>query len=120
MAICGDGGFLMNAQELETAVRIGLDFVVLILCDRSYGMIKWKQEELGFPVWGLDFDNPDFVKFAEAHGAHGHRVNEVSELRPLLERCTQAKGVHVIDVPVDYSDTVCALAAARLSQRPES
>ena len=69
LAVCGDGGFMMNSQELETAVRLGLNLVVLILEDRAYGMIRWKQAVDKFPDWGLTFGNPDFVKYAEAYGA---------------------------------------------------
>ena len=74
MAICGDGGFMMNSQELETAVRLKMNIVVLILRDDSYGMIHWKQASMGFEDWGLSYGNPDFVKYAESYGAHGHRV----------------------------------------------
>lgn len=104
MAICGDGGFMMNSQELETAVRLRMQLVVLILRDNAYGMIKWKQEQMGFDDYGLDFGNPDFVKYAESYGAQGHRVESADQLVPLLERCHNAEGVHVIDLPVDYSD----------------
>ena len=104
MAICGDGGFMMNSQELETAVRLKLDLVVLILRDDAYGMIKWKQAGLGFPEWGLDFGNPDFVRYAESYGAHGCRVESADHLLPLMEECHSTPGVHVIDCPVDYSD----------------
>lgn len=104
VAICGDGGFMMNSQELETAVRLGMNLVVVILRDNGYGMIKWKQENMGFGNFGLDFGNPDFVKYAEAYGAAGHRVQAADELRPMLAACLAAQGVHVIDVPVDYSE----------------
>jgi len=103
MAICGDGGFMMNSQELETAVRLNMQIVVLILRDDAYGMIKWKQANMGFANYGLDYGNPDFVKYAEAYGANGYRVNAVDELLPLLEKCHATPGVHVIEVPVDYS-----------------
>ncbi|MEX1222897.1 MAG: acetolactate synthase large subunit [Idiomarina sp.] len=103
MAICGDGGFMMNSQELETAVRLGLDLVVVILNDSGYGMIKWKQQDMKFQDFGLDFANPDFVKYAEAYGAKGYRVESTAALAPLLRDCLAQKGVHVIDVPVDYS-----------------
>src|ERR1700722_5392803 len=73
MAICGDGGFMMNSQEMETAVRLGINLVVLILEDKAYGMIRWKQAVDDFPDFGLTFGNPDFVKYAEAYGAHGAR-----------------------------------------------
>ncbi len=104
MAICGDGGFMINSQELETAVRLKMNLVVLILRDNAYGMIKWKQIYMGFKDYGLDFGNPDFVKYAESYGACGHRVEKTEELLPLLEKCYNIPGVHVIDVPVDYSD----------------
>jgi acetolactate synthase-1/2/3 large subunit len=104
IAICGDGGFMMNSQEMETAVRLKLDLVVLILNDNAYGMIKWKQANMGFANWGLDYGNPCFVKYAEAYGAKGHRITAASELAPLLEKCHAAGGVHLIDVPVDYSE----------------
>ncbi|MDG2393578.1 MAG: acetolactate synthase large subunit, partial [Thalassotalea sp.] len=75
LSICGDGGFMMNSQEIETAIRMGLNLVVMILNDSSYGMIRWKQEQAGFADWGLEFNNPDFVKYAEAYGATGHRID---------------------------------------------
>ena len=104
MAICGDGGFLMNSAEMETAVRLKLNLIILILRDNAYGMIKWKQSNMGFPNWGLDFGNPDFVKYAESYGAHGHRVASAEGLAPLLERCYQAGGVHLVEAPMDYSE----------------
>ena len=104
VAICGDGGFMMNSQELETAVRLGLDLVVVILNDSAYGMIKWKQANMGFDNYGLDFGNPCFVKYAESYGASGHRLEATDDFAPLLRKCQEEGGVHVIDVPVDYSD----------------
>ncbi|MEM9753294.1 MAG: acetolactate synthase large subunit [Planctomycetota bacterium] len=104
MAVCGDGGFMMNSQELETAVRMGMQLVVLILRDDAYGMIQWKQAGMGFDNFGLDYGNPDFVKYAESYGAIGHRVESAEQLKPMLERCHNEPGVHVIDLPVDYSD----------------
>lgn len=104
MAICGDGGFMMNSQELETAVRLNLNLVIMIINDNAYGMIKWKQDQDGFTDFGLDYQNPDFVKYAEAYGATGYRVNEASELQPILEKALAADGVHLIEVPVDYSE----------------
>ena len=103
VSINGDGGFMMNSQELETAVRMNLDLVVIILNDSAYGMIKWKQEGEGFENFGLDFNNPDFVKYAESFGAIGHRPNSHDELETILDTALNSKGVHVIDVPVDYS-----------------
>jgi len=106
MAICGDGGFMMNSQELETAVRLKLDLVVLILNDSAYGMIKWKQQHLGFKDFGLDFKNPCFVTYAKSYGANGHRLESTGNLLPLLNECLDSGGVHLIDVPVDYSENV--------------
>ncbi|MEB6592736.1 thiamine pyrophosphate-dependent enzyme, partial [Pseudomonas asiatica] len=74
ISVCGDGGFMMNSQELETAVRLGMHITVVILRDDGYGMIRWKQANMGFTDFGLDYGNPDFVKYAEAYGAKGHRV----------------------------------------------
>jgi acetolactate synthase-1/2/3 large subunit len=103
MAICGDGGFLMNAQELETAVRLKMDLVILILHDDAYGMIRWKQADMGFKDFALQFGNPDFVAFAEAHNAHGHRPASADEFVPTLEKAFKAGGVHIIDLAIDYS-----------------
>jgi acetolactate synthase-1/2/3 large subunit len=104
MAICGDGGFMMNSQEMETAVRLKMNLVILVLRDDAYGMIKWKQLNYGFQNFGLDYGNPDFVKYAESYGANGHRVESADGLLPLLEHCHSTPGVHLIDCPVDYSD----------------
>ena len=104
MAICGDGGFMMNSQEMETAVRLGLNLTVLILNDSSYGMIRWKQANMGFEDFGLTYGNPDFVKYAEAYGAHGHRVESAAHLKELIAHCRDTPGVHLIDCPVDYSE----------------
>lgn len=103
IAICGDGGFMMNSQELETAVRLKLDIVVIILNDSAYGMIKWKQEGMGFHNYGLDFQNPDFVKYADAYGAKGYRIKSCEDFTKTLDKCLNEKGVHLMDVPVDYS-----------------
>ncbi len=104
MAICGDGGFMMNSQELETAVRNGLNLVVTVLNDSSYGMIRWKQADAGFGDWGLEFNNPDFVQYANSYGATGHRVEKAEDLIPTFEAAFKAGGVHLVDVPVDYSE----------------
>jgi acetolactate synthase-1/2/3 large subunit len=104
MAICGDGGFMMNSQELETAIRLGLNLVVLILEDGAYGMIRWKQAVDKFADFGMTFGNPDFVKYAEAYGAHGTQVAAIGELVPSLENAFANGGVHVVAVPIDYSE----------------
>ncbi|NQU67948.1 MAG: acetolactate synthase large subunit [Candidatus Marinimicrobia bacterium] len=103
VTVCGDGGFMMNSQELETAVRLGLNMVVIILNDNAYGMIKWKQEGLGFDNFGLDYKNPDFVKYAESYGAIGHRPESDDDFKNILNKCLKENGVHVIDLAVDYS-----------------
>ena len=104
MAVCGDGGFMMNSQELETAIRLRLNLVVLILEDGAYGMIRWKQQAEGFSDFGLQFRNPDFVQYAKAYGAHGRRVRATEDLAPILEAAFRKGGVHLIVVPVDYSE----------------
>lgn len=103
VSVNGDGGFMMNSQELETAVRRGIDLVVIILNDSAYGMIKWKQEAEGFEDYGLDFTNPDFVQYAESFGAVGHRPSTHAEFESILDTALNTKGVHVIDLPIDYS-----------------
>lgn len=102
LAVVGDGGLMMSVQELETAVRLGLDLTVLIVRDDAYGMIRWKQAEMGLPDHAMTFANPDFVKLAEAFGAHGHRPTSADETGAILRSCLDAKGVHVIDVAIDY------------------
>ncbi len=104
MAICGDGGFMMNSQELETAVREKMNIAVLILNDSSYGMIRWKQANMGLKDWGLEYGNPDFVKYAESYGAIGHRVASAGELPEIIDTALTTPGVHLIDCPVDYSE----------------
>ena len=104
MAICGDGGFMMNSQEMETAVRLGVNITVLVLNDSSYGMIRWKQANMGFKDFGLTYGNPDFVQYAESYGAKGHRVESSAHLTELLAHCRDTPGVHLIDCAVDYSE----------------
>src|SRR6185503_14914019 len=109
LAVCGDGGFMMNSQELETAVRLKLDLVVLILQDSAYGMIRWKQAVDDFPDFGLTFGNPDFVKYAEAYGAKGRRVERGDDLAAALEAAFKQGGVHLVAVPIDYSENMRVL-----------
>ena len=109
LAVCGDGGFMMNSQEMETAVRLGVHLVVLILEDHAYGMIRWKQAVEGFADWGMTFGNPDFIQYAKAYGATGHRVEAADELIPTLEAAFQAGGVHLVAVPIDYSENMRVL-----------
>jgi acetolactate synthase-1/2/3 large subunit len=104
VAVCGDGGFMMNSQELETAVRLGLDLVVIVLRDDAYGMIRWKQEEMGLPDFGLSYGNPDFAAYARAYGARGHRVERADAFAPLLAACLDRPGIDVIELPITYED----------------
>jgi acetolactate synthase-1/2/3 large subunit len=109
MAVCGDGGFMMNSQEMETAVRLGLNLVVLVLDDSAYGMIRWKQAVDHFEDYGMTFRNPDFVKYAESYGATGHRIESVQDLVPTLDKAFNAGGVHLVAVPIDYSENTRVL-----------
>lgn len=104
LAVSGDGGFLMNCQELETAVRLGLRLVIVILRDDSFGVVRWNQLTRFGRESGVSFENPDFVKFAESFGARGYRVEEAAALRPILEEAGQWQGLSIVDVPVDYTE----------------
>jgi len=104
VAIVGDGGFMMNSQELETAKRLELDLVVVILNDSALGMIKWKQHAMGFETFGLDFKNPEFCKYAESYGVKGHKLGKDENLKEKICHLIDSKGVHLLDVPVDYSE----------------
>ncbi len=104
LAICGDGGFMMNSQDLETSVRLGLDLVVLILRDDAYGFIRWKQAGMNFADYGMSFGNPDFVKYAEAYGAQGLRVEADDRLFDVLEAAFELGGTVLVDCPIDYSE----------------
>lgn len=109
MAICGDGGFMMNSQEIETAIRLNCNLIITVLSDNSYGMIRWKQAQAGFKDWGLQFNNPDFVKYAESYGAHGHRITNTEDLVATYENAFNTGGVHLVEVPVDYSENTKVL-----------
>ncbi|MBD3334472.1 MAG: acetolactate synthase large subunit, partial [Candidatus Eisenbacteria bacterium] len=106
LAVVGDGGFMMNAQEFETAVRLKLPVVILILNDNAYGFIKWKQQVFGFADYGLDVGNPDFVKFAESHGAAGYRVESAENLVPALELAFKGQGPVIVECLIDYSENI--------------
>ncbi len=107
LAVCGDGGFMMNSQELETAVRLRLPVVVLLLNDNAYGFIKWKQQVHGFADFALDLGNPDFVKYAESYGAVGLRVEAADQLVPTLEEAfAHRDGPVLVECPIDYSENI--------------
>ena len=118
MAVCGDGGFMMSGQELETAMRLKLNLIVLILEDHAYGMIRWKQAVEKFPDFGMQFNNPDFVMYAQSFGAKGLRIDKIADLQPSLQRAFDERGVHVIVVPIDYSENERVLVH-ELAQRVE-
>ncbi len=106
VAVCGDAGFMMNSQELETALRLGLDLVVLIWQDQKYGLIEWHQNRKFGRSSHISFKNPDFVKYAESFGARGYRVESAGELGPVLQKALGDGTVSVIDCPVDYSENM--------------
>jgi acetolactate synthase-1/2/3 large subunit len=120
MAVCGDGGFMMNSQELETAVRLQLNLVVMVIEDHAFGMIRWKQAVDHFQDFGMSFGNPDFTKYAEAYGARGTRVESIDNFIPTLERAFAAGGVEVVSVPVDYSENTRVLVDELRERRPVS
>ncbi len=104
VVVTGDGGFMMNSQELETAIRFGLSFVVVIFNDSKYGMVEWKQQTHHQKTFGIDFKNPDFVKYAESFGAKGYRVGKAEDFSRILKKSLEENTVAIIDVPVDYSE----------------
>ena len=106
VTVTGDAGFLMNCQEIETALRIGTPIIVLIWTDNEYGLIHWHQlRHFGRPSH-ITFNNPDFVKFAESFGAKGYRVEAADELVPTLKQAIADNTVVIIDCPVDYSENM--------------
>ena len=106
LAVVGDGAFLMNSQEIETAVRERIPLVVLIWEDGGYGLIEWKMDlELGEHYY-VKFGNPDIVKYAESFGAKGYRINSADELLPTLRAALADDGVSLICCPVDYSENL--------------
>ncbi|HSB45062.1 MAG TPA: acetolactate synthase large subunit [Nitrospira sp.] len=114
VAVTGDGGFLMNSQELETAVRLKLPLVILVWRDNGYGVIRWKQQLRFGRTSSVEFGNPDLMRYAQSFGAIGYRVTEPSELRPVLVEALNSKVPAVIDCPVDYAENL------RLTERLQS
>ncbi len=103
LVVAGDGGIMMSIAELETAVRLKIDLVVLILDDEGLGMIRWKQKDMALPAYGLSFNNPDFVMLAKSFGAVGYKINKARDLLPLLQKSLNAKGVHIIRCSINYN-----------------
>ena len=103
LAVCGDGGFMMNSQEMETAIRYHIPIVVLLLNDNAFGFVKWKQRNLNLEEFGLDLSNPDFVKYAESFGARGIRVERGQNLAGILNQAFSFNEVVLVECPIDYS-----------------
>ena len=106
LTVTGDAGFLMNSQEIETALRIGVAIVILVWNDSKYGLIKWHQDRRFGRDTQIEFNNPDLVKYAESFGAKGYRVESAGELLPTLKQAIADDTVVLIDCPVDYSENM--------------
>jgi len=106
LTVTGDAGFLMNSQEIETALRIGVAIVILVWNDSKYGLIKWHQDRRFGRDIQIDFNNPDLVKYAESFGAKGYRVEKAGDLLPVLKQAIADDTVVLIDCPVDYSENM--------------
>ncbi|MCX2930997.1 acetolactate synthase large subunit [Mycobacterium sp. CVI_P3] len=113
VVLTGDGGFAMNSQDIETAVRLGLDLIVVVFNDNGLGMIAMKQKADGFANYGVAFGNPDFVEFARSYGATGHRLDDPARFRQLLDQAAQAGGMHIIDAPVDPHQNMALMQEMR-------
>ncbi len=106
VALCGDGGFLMNSQELETAIRVGARITVVVWRDDGYGLIDWKQRnEFGRP-FGVEFGNPDFVAYAQSFGMAAFRPASAADLYPTLCRALDVEGPSLVEVPIDYAENL--------------
>ncbi|MDY0136960.1 MAG: acetolactate synthase large subunit [Thiomicrospira sp.] len=118
VAVTGDAGFMMNSQEIETALRCQTPIVILIWNDSQYGLIEWKQKRKYGRTAYIDFKNPDFVQYAQSFGAKGYRIERADELLPTLQRALSDPTVSVIDCPVDYSqnDRLTALLGSVISE----
>ncbi len=106
VAVTGDAGFMMNSQEIETAMRLNIAIVILIWSDGSYGLIEWKQKNQFGRTSNVHFNNPDFVKYAESFGAKGYRINKADDLLPTIEAALVDDTVSIIDCPVDYRENM--------------
>jgi acetolactate synthase-1/2/3 large subunit len=106
VALCGDGGFLMNSQELETATRVGADITVVVWRDDGYGLIDWKQRnEFGRP-FGVEFGNPDFVAYAQSFGIPAFRPATTADLASTLAKAVAVPGPSLVEVPIDYAENL--------------
>ena len=104
VAVSGDGGFLMNSQELETAKRLGVSFVTVVWVDSSYGLVEWKQMSKFGSSFGVSFGNPDLIKYADSLGLPGYRINHPREFLPTLRRAFEQRLPSLIEVPIDYGE----------------
>jgi len=104
VAVTGDAGFMMNSQEIETALRCNTPIIILIWNDSQYGLIEWKQKRRFGRSAYIDFKNPNFVDYATSFGATGVRIKAATELLPALETALKTPTVTIIDCPVDYSE----------------
>jgi acetolactate synthase-1/2/3 large subunit len=106
VAVTGDAGFMMNSQEIETAIRLQIPVVILIWNDASYGLIEWKQQNQYGRTSNVNFGNPDFVQYAQSFGAVGVKVDKTEMLKPILDEALQRETVTIIDCPVDYRENL--------------
>ena len=106
LAICGDAGFMMNVQEMETARRLNSNITVMVWEDKAYGLIAWKQEAHFGHHTELSFGNPDWLKLADAFGWHGHFVKNSKDLRGVLDKALNEAGPSLVVVPIDYSENM--------------
>lgn len=106
VAVTGDAGFMMNSQEIETAMRLNIAMVILVWNDASYGLIEWKQQNQFGRTSNVKFTNPDFVQYAQSFGADGIRIEKTADLMPALEKALNADTVTIIDCPVDYRENL--------------
>jgi acetolactate synthase-1/2/3 large subunit len=103
IAAMGDGGFLMNSQELETARRMNVRFITLIFNDNDYGLISWKQQMNRGRTTGTKLTNPDFKAYAECFGIKGYKPQTLSQLKEQLKHSLEAHELSVFEIPIDTS-----------------
>lgn len=108
VVVTGDGGFMMNSQEIETAQRLGISIVVIVLTDKKLGLIDYYQRHFKKQI-GIEFNNPDFVKYAESFGAAGYKIEKTSDIEPILKNALKSKDLCVIDVPIDNKENYIML-----------
>ncbi len=118
VAVTGDGGFMMNCQELETAHRLGLAFVTIVFNDGGYGLIEWKQESAYHESSYVKFNNPDFVKLAESMGLKGYRIESAEAFLPTLKEALAHNVSVVIDCPIDYRENLLFSEQAKMMSCP--